>query len=693
MKAAAPVSGPAREPTGPSVAHEELGPEARERLRRIVDAVLPGDAAGRDPLATRSGSAAGVDTEIARLYSTYFSPEDRADFRRLLRAIGPGALSWLLCGQWKGADGPDPVTTERLLRRWSLSRLRSLRAGFQVIARLSLFLYYARADGESPNPVWPAIDYALPIRSEPLSAAPFGPPTIDAARDAELDADVCVIGSGAGGSVVAAGLAAAGYRVVVLEAGPFRSGSGFPTNEAAAFDGLYLRHGLLTTSDRAIPILAGATAGGGTTVNWMTCLPTPDIVRREWERGHGMSGVAGPEFGAHLASVMERLHVSSDESQINPSNEVLRAGCERLSYQWGRDFQVIRRNAVGCRQRCAPCSFGCPYGSKQSALETYLADAMTSGARLLCDTHADSIEVEQGRVRGVHATWRSGDGSHPVAVRARCVVVAAGAVETPALLLRSGIRHGGVGTGLRLHPTSAIFSEFEHPVRMWDGPMQTIVVRRFQDMDGALHGPWIESAPAHPGLAAEALPWTGGREHKSRMRSFGRTASAIVLVRDAGEGKVRLDTRGEPVVDYRLTERDRFHLSEGLVEAVWIHRAAGAHRLQTLHLPELSAGDGSGPVHQAEVESLVAAIRRVGIRDHRVGLFSAHPTGSARAGADPRTAAARPTGEVHGVDGLWVGDGSIFPSAPGVNPMVSIMAVARRTTGHILTSLARASGS
>jgi choline dehydrogenase-like flavoprotein len=400
-----------------------------------------------------------------------------------------------------------------------------------------------------------------------------------------------------------------------------------------------------------------------------------------------MAGVAGAEFTTELTAVMERLKVNSEESQYNRSNEALRLGCERLGYQWGRDYQVIRRNAVGCRERCAPCSFGCPYGAKQSALETFLADAVKAGARLLCDTRADELEVEQGQVRGVRALWRSRDQVRTVHVRSQCVVVAAGAIETPALLLRSGIRHEGVGLGLRLHPTCALFSEFHHPVRMWDGPMQTIVVRRFQEMDGALHGPWIESAPAHPGLAAEALPWTGGAEHKTRMRAFGRTASAIVLVRDVGEGRVRIDPGGEAVVEYRLTTRDRFHLSEGLVEAVWIHRAAGAQRVQTLHLPELSAGDGSGPIRQHDVERLVADIRRTGIRDHRVGLFSAHPTGSARAGVDPRRAAARPTGEVHGVRGLWIGDGSIFPTAPGVNPMISIMAVARRTTGFIRQSL------
>jgi choline dehydrogenase-like flavoprotein len=678
----------ARDATASSL--PSLDARERERLRHVVDTILPGDPSASDSLAQRSGSAAGVDLEIGRLFSSYFSEEDRAEFRRLLRTVGPGALSWVLSGHWAGIDGSEPLARERLLRRWSLSHLRALRTGFQVVARLSLFLYYGRADDGSTNPVWPAIGYAQPPLAVPRATPSFAPPSFDASSDGEIETEVCVIGSGAGGSVIAADLAAAGHRVLVLEAGPFRSAPGFPTNEAGAFDALYLRHGLLTTSDRAISILAGATAGGGTTVNWTTCLPTPELVRREWERGHGMAGVAGAAFSADLTAVMERLKVNSDESQINPSNEALRLGCERLGYQWGRDFQVIRRNAVGCRERCAPCSFGCPYGAKQSALETFLADAVSAGARLLCDTRADLIEVERGQVRGVHASWRSGGQVRTVQVRTRCAVVAAGAIETPALLLRSGIRHDGVGLGLRLHPTSALFSEFPHPVRMWEGPMQTIVVRRFQEMDGALHGPWIESAPAHPGLAAEALPWTGGAEHKTRMRAFGRTASAIVLVRDVGEGRVRIDSRGEAVVDYRLTTRDRFHLSEGLVEAAWIHRAAGAQRVQTLHLPELSAGDGSGPIRQRDVERLVADIRRTGIRDHRVGLFSAHPTGSARAGGDPRRAAARPTGEAYGTTGLWIGDGSILPTAPGVNPMVSIMAVARRTAGYIRQSLAAA---
>ena len=218
--------------------------------------------------------------------------------------------------------------------------------------------------------------------------------------------------------------------------------------------------------------------------------------------------------------------------------------------------------------------------------------------------------------------------------------------------------------------------------------MQTIVVRRFQDSDDGHHGPWLESAPGHPGLSALAIPWTSGRAHKDAMRRLHRAASTIVLVRDVAEGRVTIDRRGEPILDYQLSARDRRNLTRGLQEAARIHQAAGACRIGSLHLRECSAGDGSHPIRPGELDAFVERLGRLGIRENGVALFSAHPMGSARVGLDPKTSAAKPTGESHEVRNLWIGDGSILPTAPGVNPMISIMAVALRTAGFIRERLA-----
>jgi choline dehydrogenase-like flavoprotein len=347
------------------------------------------------------------------------------------------------------------------------------------------------------------------------------------------------------------------------------------------------------------------------------------------------------------------------------------------------DYDILFRNAKGCQQRCDFCFFGCIYNAKQSTLVTYLPDAYHAGARFLFDTKAGHIVVEGGVAKGVEATYRSEGREIPVHVKAKQVVAAGSALQTPALLLRSGIRFPGVGFGLRFDPTTAIFGEFPDPIRFWKGPMQTVVVTRFQDTDEAHHGPWLEVAPAHPGLSGLAFPWNGGRSHKELMVRLARAANTIVLTRDWTEGRVTIDARGEPVFDYRLDPRDRRNLTRGLQEAARIHRAAGALRISTLHMEELTVGDGSSPIRDGEFDAFLERIGRASVGENRLALFTAHPMGSARAGRDPKTSAAKPTGECHEVRNVWIGDGSILPTAPGVNPMISIMSVALRTATHI----------
>src|SRR5437899_2813369 len=226
---------------------------------------------------------------------------------------------------------------------------------------------------------------------------------------------------------------------------------------------MFQGRGGLTTTDLAFSVLAGQTAGGSSTINWMTCLKPPRWAREEWEQEAGMTGVASPAFDSFIDEVWSRLHVNVEESVVNPSNDVLRRGSEALGYRFGIDYDVIPRNAHGCGSRCDFCCFGGVYDAKQSSLVTYLPDANRAGARFLFDTKADHLIIQSGEVRGVEATFRNGAHSIPVHVRARTVVAAGSAIQTPALLLRSGIRSQGVGLGLRLDPTTALFGEFAAP--------------------------------------------------------------------------------------------------------------------------------------------------------------------------------------------------------------------------------------
>ncbi len=659
---------------------------ASETLRALVDTFLPARSADPGVPPYPAASTVGLDREIAEIV-TGLSRAEQRDFARLLSTLDSPLANLLLTGRPVRLARLDGPARERYLRGWSTSRLAAKRKGFYAIKRLAAGHYYSGPLAGEPNPLWSRIHYDLPnpppVGSDPLAGlSPVRPD-----HDVEAAIDVCVVGSGAGGGVIADRLVRAGYTTAVLEAGGWFLHRSYPRVERDARDQLFAGRGLLTTQNGAIGILAGQTVGGGTAINWMTCLPPRPEARAEWARDGAMEGIDGPEFDRQLQIVAERIHVSTMESDVNANNDSLRRGCRALGFLQGTDWDVIPRNAVGCESRCGFCTFGCPYAARQSGPVTFLLDALRGGARLYSSTRADYVEVEHGRATGVRATFHDGTVTRQVHLRARAVVVAAGALQTPALLLRSGIRHAGVGAGLRLDPTTAVAGEFPTPVRTWVGPPQTIGVYRFQTSDAGAHGPWIEVAPAHPGLSAIALPWTGAEDFRRLMERSEYVATPIVLVRDVGEGRVTIDSEGRPRFDYVLTRRDRQNLVRGVVETARILRAGGATRLLSLQIPYAEAGDGTSLLSEGALDRFIAQVERVGIRDNGTALFSAHPIGSARAGRDPRTSAARPSGEVHDIEGLWIGDGSLLPSAPGANPMMSILAMAQRTADRLLAQL------
>jgi choline dehydrogenase-like flavoprotein len=661
-------------------------------LTALVDTFFPAVPADGGASSYPAASAVGVDRDVLDMVKGLPEAEQK-EFATLLRAVENPLLNLLLSGRPSRFTRLSASRREAYLRGWSQSRLAVKRKGFHAVKRLAASLYFSRPTSGETHPLWERIHYAPPASPTgiPDPLAGFGPILPDG--DVEESADVCVIGSGAGGSVIAARCAAAGYRVVVIEAGAWFPGLSYPRVEREAHDRLFLGRGILTTTDHAIGLLAGEAVGGATAINWMTCLPPRPEARAEWAREGGMEGVDGPSFDAALQSVSARLHVSTSESEVNPSNEALRRGCLALGYRQGSDWDIIPRNAVGCSARCGFCTFGCPYAARQSSLTTFLRDALAQGARLYASTAAEQVELERGRATGVRARYRSGGKTRSVHVRARAVVVAGGALETPALLLRSGVRFPGVGAGFRIDPTTALAAEFPNRVRTWEGPHQTVGVYRFQTTDPGAHGPWIEVAPAHPGLVATALPWSGATDFRRLMERTEYVATPIVLVRDVGEGRVTIDAQGRSRAQYTLSARDRQNLVRGVLETARILRAAGATRILSLHTPLIEVGNGGEPVSESELDAFMARVQSAGIRENSVALFSAHPMGSARAGTDPRRSAARPTGEVHGIDGLWIGDSSLLPSAPGANPMISIMALAWRTSDSLLARLATGSGS
>lgn len=657
-----------------------LSPAERQTLAHLCDTLAP----ALEPEPGQPADlfrACAADVELAPLLEFALeqvtTAAERTQLRLLLRLLEQAWFNRAMAGRMVAFSAVDQPVREAILRTWATHRLPLLRGAFQTFKRLAVFLFYTNQLDDKPNPTWAAFHYVVP----PPAAATLQPrlPVLSINGETELTADVLVIGSGAGGGVVAAELAAAGQDVLIVEKGPYYAETEFHGREKDAMASMFERAGALVSADLGMLLLAGSTLGGGTTVNWSASFRTPDDVLQEWARDYGFTAAASPDLQTSLDAVTARMHVDSDESRANPQNCALEDGCNKLGY----DLAVIPRNVKGCVE-CGFCNFGCRYGAKQGTLSTYLRDASAHGARILVGAQAEQITHSGGEVRGARLRITNADGSsHSVQVRARRVIVAAGSIQTPALLLRSGLRNPHIGAHLHLHPTTSIYGLFDHRVRGWEGAPMTRYSREFANMDGRGYGVRLETAPLHPGIAALAVPWIGARQHREVMSQLEHLAGMIVLTRDRDGGRVTVGREGQPVVDYRLSRYDAAHLLRGTVEALRVEHAAGAFEVSSPHTPPLSyRRDRDG-----DFETYLQTVAGRGIATNRFALFSAHQMSSCRIGGSPSLGAVDPTGQTYEVRGLFVADGSTLPTASGVNPMVTIMATAHHLAQQIKSKL------
>jgi choline dehydrogenase-like flavoprotein len=666
----------------------KLSAAERQVLQSVCDSLVP-SVPGGSQFYGRKASDIGVDGLLAEAVEQSLQPGNARDFRRILSVVDSPMYNFVLTGRAVRFTRLSPESKERYLQAWRDSPIALKRTAFQALKRLTVFLTYASVGPDGTNPNWDEIGYPGAHDAEPVPTPEhlrLSPLAV--ASDTRLTCDVVVVGSGAGGSVIADALAGWGYDVVVLEQGPYETSETFQQNEMRMMQKLFQQSGTAATKDLSFVLLAGRGAGGGTTVNWNTCLKPPQRVLTEWEREFGVGGLTSPTFASYLDEAWRIIGVNPDESQRNGNNGVLWDGCRSLGYKEGSDFHMIERNAIGCEQRCDYCTYGCIYGAKQSTALTYLPRAQRNGARFVFDARVERVVIDGGSASGVTATCTANGKIWRLEVAAKAVVAACGGIETPALLLRSGVKDKNVGRYLRLDPTVAVGGIFDKPIEPWKGPPQTVAVWKFIDLDGTYHGFWVEAAPAHPGLFALSIPWTSGREHKDFMKQYyARSSASIVLLREWSSGRVTIDKDGNAVASYKLETRDRETLVRGMEETARILAAAGAVGVWTTHNAKVFAGDGKTPVRPADIDSFSAALRKQGVGYNRMMLYSAHIMGSCRMSADPAQGPTSPTGELHTVKNLFVGDACVFPTTPAVNPMISIMGMARRTAESIKTAL------
>jgi choline dehydrogenase-like flavoprotein len=493
----------------------------------------------------------------------------------------------------------------------------------------------------------------------------------DLARDVEERPDVCVVGSGAGGAVAAARLAALGARVVVLEEGPWHRPSDSTLLERDAYPRLYQEKGQRATADLAIAVLQGRAVGGSTTVNWTTSFRTPDRVLEHWRREHGVEGLTPAALAPHFDAVEARLGIHEQPAdEVNPNNQVLWDGAGKLGWQRVR----TRRNVQGC-QNLGYCGMGCPIGARTSMDQTYLPDAVAGGARIYADARAVRIEYRDRRAVAVHAVSLDPRTDAPsgrkITVRPRALVLAGGAINTPALLLRSRLDISGrVGKRTFIHPVTAVAGLYRRAIEGWSGAPQSVASHHFADRGPGKVGFFLETAPLHPMLAATSFGGLGDA-HEELMARLPQASALIVLAIDGflpeeRGGEVTVDGDGRIRLRYDVPPPVWEALREGSKALARIHLAAGAEVAYSLH---------DDPV-EVRLEADVARLDRAPWERLRVALFTAHLMGGCAMGRDPDRSVVDARLRMHGMDNIWVVDGSVFPTSLGVNPQETIFGVA-----------------
>jgi choline dehydrogenase-like flavoprotein len=489
---------------------------------------------------------------------------------------------------------------------------------------------------------------------------------LQAAGEGE-ECDVVIVGSGAGGAAAAATLAEAGLDVIVLEAGDAYNRDSYPDDPLDAIASLYRDAGLTIAEGRPpIPVPVARTVGGTTVINSGTCFRAPEPVLDHWRARYGVEWAdrLDPDF----AEAEEFLRVTPlDPERMGRNGQLAMEGAAAIGASGG----PISRNAGNCVQ-CSSCPYGCRLDAKRGMHVSYIPRAVAAGARLRAGVEARRVLVEEGRAAGVRCVARP-PGEHngnrrPYTVRARrATILAGGALGTPELLLRSGLGGEQVGRNLHMHPACWVGGRYDEAVRGWEGVMQSYYVDEWESERLLLEATFTP------------LPFGGawlrgsGREHQQAILDFEHVSSIGVQLTDESSGRVRIAGDGSIRAKYRLSDEDAQRVVFGIARAAEVHFAAGATEVY----PNIARAQVLRPGEVAEFEA-------TRFKPSELRLEAFHPMGTARIAADPREGVCATDGSVNGVADLHVTDASLFPSAVGVNPMMTIIAFSKKVASGLI---------
>ncbi len=636
-------------------------------------------------------------------------------FSALSTSLGTFALSF---GTYYTPFNELPLESRvDILSNFASSWIPDLRKGFNSLKGLISLVFLSTTTATTKrNPSWDVLKYDRPLSNDVVEAERkksqrkefqykmlnddfasndnnHGATADTDDQVIEMDVDIVIVGTGCGGSVMASVLSEIkGLKIVVIEKAEYLIWQDMEGTEEHGFNNMYEKGGVLITEDTGIAVLAGSAFGGGTAVNWACSLRTPGFVREEWEHfGLKRFGPSSTSFSKAIDYVCNRIGVvEGNDITHNITNQLFLDGCKACGYSAEATGQNMK-NTSTYKLGSGDISIGDKFGIKNSTPETFLQDAANNGCQFIDQCYIDTIMHDGKKASGVVGKFIVNDKKNGLVIEKKIkitarkgVIISCGAINTPALLLRSKVpnSNGLIGKNLRLHPVVGCVAALPKEIKVWDGaPMTTVSNAASGGSDGSHYGVKLECPSVHVGFGGAQLPWLNPKQNRRDLLFLPNSFVTIALSRDKGSGSIQIDSDGNARLYYPLSQHDRDSLVEGSEMLIRISAAVGAEKILSSVIPlngvvDLPNEEGKEEERREKIDEYVEKMAAAGVTaNFKNVIISAHQMGTAKMSNKPSQGVCKDTGELHEVENLYVADTSLFPTPSGANPMITCLAL------------------